>query len=243
MKHSCLRATWQKGVGYSEVSGFGVLIIHQCPVFRKQWAGFLRRVSKMTHSLPEREVLAVARQSCEHWSCSCKFSWSWIHIFLSFVETKQVNMHAEVLLSLYCVFLKGYNKVWPQSEESLFSSSPFLGRSRSCCSWEQSSAVASWSAVVASGSVAWICRCLYCVKVLLWTGPVRTWRYRPFPTAGMEILVWEMARARFGWLAALCWRGRETVLPNTKRWDSKVRTLSFSFHKVLSDKIFKGKNT
>lgn len=249
VKHSFLRATWQKGVGYSQVSGFVVLIIHQCPVFRKQWAGFLRRLSKMTHSLPKHEFLAVARQSCEHWSCSGKFSWSRTHIFPSFVETKWVNMQAEAPRSLYCVFLEGYNRVWPQSEDSLSSSSPFLGGRRSCCSWQQSSAVASWNAVVASGSTAWVRRCLCPVTVLLWTGPVRTDGTGHFPLLGRarQMLVGGKSMGRRsleqnlgGCLLFAEEAGRH--LPNTKWWGSKVSTLSFSFHKVLCSKISKGKN-
>lgn len=168
----------------------------------------------------------------------------------SFVGTRQVNMQAEVPLSLYSVFLEGYNRVPPLHEESSSSSSLFLGGRRSGCPRQQSSAATSWNAVVASGLMAWVRWCLDHMKAQLWTGPVRTDAIGCFSPLRRvrqmllrELHVLEITKAKFGWLAALCWRGRETFLPNTKWWGSKVRTLSFSFHKSLGGKISEGKNT
>lgn len=156
VKHS-----WQIGMGDLPGLGLGVW-----SYTKKQGAGFLERMSKVTFS-----------------SSACSFSGcGWAELG-TFVTTLQVLMiprpHLPQLsgdqtgkyagwtpLNLYWVFLEGYNRIWPESEEFSPSSSPFLGGRRFCCFQLE------------------CCGC--CVKMLLWTGHVQVF---PTPTWVRQVLV------------------------------------------------------
>lgn len=207
VKHS-----WQS-LGLGDTLGLGFWIYT-----RKQGAGFLRRSSKLTFSLVL--FVAVAGQSWKHLSPS-KFSWSQIHIFSCLVETKQVNMQGKVPLSLYWIFLEGYIRVSPESEESSPSSSPFPGGRRFCCSQLES----------------WGC----CAKVLLWTGRVRTdgtgisHRWVGEADAGWRELCVEVTKAKFGWCLLPAEEAGGDLLTKHQAMGQKGQDIIFPFPQLAAN--------
>lgn len=207
-------------------------------VYRKHWASSLREVSKVTRSLPKHKLLAMARQSCEHRSCSCKFSWSWIHIFCGDQTGKHAGWSS---LKLILCFPGGLQQsastpwgvflfLFPWKEEIWLSMA-----AERCCHHPKCCGCLRFDGVSTLTSESHESAAL--------NRTCQDWPCRRFPPLGRvrQMLVRRSSVCSLKQnLAALCWRGRETFLPNTKWRGSKVSKIIFSFPQFTWWQHFEG---